>query len=423
MGIFKRLFYRWLSPKHRAGGDEAGGSSEGALPTGISGPQGDGVEKPRKKISTPGAPDVRPHMAALLERDRKEDDEDSQGRLSVDLPEFMSDSAEDLMEGFLRDALKPDSGDDAASPLDPDESCQLRLETAPETREMFEGIAAVYVGPVRQFLARLQAGPVSTEWIEMCLPAVSMVGRSATEMGLQDLVPILDQLAACLSRAGRGDATTIDGTLRDAILEVAAQLAALLPQAFGAAEERDQKDGIILHSLLRQVPEVGKVTLDKIFGAGLTSLEMLYHASTQELARTTGVPTHLCDRICQVVQDHRVHRAVEAVDSITDGLHLLEPIVAELDQHHQAFQNCGGDRSAGAEARKRHRRARQNAALRTNVLLAEMGQVHLVDEIQRLPFDGRIQRLRDFMASLEQGPRAKSGDNRDTSGYGVAEHG
>jgi hypothetical protein len=424
MGVFKRLFHRWLSPKHRAGGDEAGGSSERALLTGTSGTQGDVVEKPRKEILTPDARDVRPHVAALLDPDRKRDDEDSSERVSPDLPdEFMSDSAEELMEGFLRDALKPDSGDGAASPLDPDESCHLRLETAPETREMFEGIAAVYVGPVRQFLARLQVGPVSTEWVEMCLPAVSMVGRSATEMGLQDLVPILDQLAACLSRAGRGDATTIDGTLRDAILEVAAQLAALLPHAFGVEEERDQKDGIILHSLLRQVPDVGKVTLDKIFRAGLTSLEMLHHASARELARTTGVPAHLCNRICQVVQDHCVHRSVEAVGSITDWPYLLEPVVAELAQHHQAFQDCDGDRSAVAEERKRHRRARQNAALRANVLLAEMGQVHLVDEIQRLPFDGRIQRLRDFMASLEQEAGLKSGNNGVTSGSGVAEHG
>jgi hypothetical protein len=40
--------------------------------------------------------------------------------------------------------------------------------------------------------------------------------------------------------------------------------------------------------------------------------------------------------------------------------------------------------------------------LKINVLLAEMAEARLADEIQRLPFDRRIERLRRYVASLAE---------------------
>lgn len=271
---------------------------------------------------------------------------------------------------------------------------------SPETREMFGAIAATYVRPVRQFLTRLHNGPVSTDWLEICLPAVAMVGRSARMMGFASLLPSLDRFEALLREAGDNEAV-VDGANRQALIAAFADLAAALPEAFAFQEQEDQRDTVIVHCLLRQVPDVGKVTLDKIFGAGVTTVEMLERANPGDLTQTTGVSSRLSERICQAVARYCVERdARQGFDSPTLWLDALEPLLADLAAHHAGFLEQKGHAAQDAQARRIHRKAREIASLRLWILLAEMGEVHLVDELQKLSFENRIQRLRDFTAAL-----------------------
>ncbi len=291
------------------------------------------------------------------------------------------------------------------SPAPEDEEPSLEMES-PETREMFGGIAATYVRPVRQFMTRLQGGPVSAEWLEICLPALSMVGRSARAMGFSSLLPTLDHFESLLREAADGNEPVVEGPGREAVLAAFSELAAVLPEAFAFQEGEDQRDTVIVHSLLRQVPDVGKVTLDKVFSAGLTTVEMLERANANDLTQTTGVSPRLSERICEAVAAYCVEReARQGFDAPSMWLEILRPVFADLEEHHAAFQDCGGYGAEDAAGRRTHRRARETAALRLNVLLAEMGEVQLVDETQRLSFDHRIQRLREFVASLDgRGP-------------------
>jgi hypothetical protein len=50
------------------------------------------------------------------------------------------------------------------------------------------------------------------------------------------------------------------------------------------------------------------------------------------------------------------------------------------------------------EDRRFYRQARQEAQLQINVLLAELGAVELANEIQRLSFEKRVERLQRFIA-------------------------
>jgi len=80
-------------------------------------------------------------------------------------------------------------------------------------------------------------------------------------------------------------------------------------------------------------------------------------------------------------------------------------VVDTLAAHHGEFQKYSGGDDEGPEdaaQRKLHRRGRQEASLKTNVLLAEMGEVQMVDELQRLPFEGRLLRLKGFLESLAE---------------------
>jgi hypothetical protein len=318
------------------------------------------------------------------------------------------------VDSFFDDLDAPATSSlDPAGALEPpaaaEEGSSLESES-PETREMFGAIAATYVRPVRQFLTRLQDGPVSTEWLEICLPAVAMVGRSARMMGFASLLPPLDRFEALLREAG-GNEAVVDGANREAILAAFAELSSALPEAFAFQEGEDQRDTVIVHGLLRQVPDVGKVTLDKIFGAGVTTVEMLERANPGDLTQTTGVSSRLSERICEAVAEYCIERdARQGFDSPTLWLDALEPLLADLAAHHAGFLERKGHAAQDAEARRTHRRARETASLRLSVLLAEMGEVQLVDELQKLSFENRIQRLRAFAAALAghgpQGPSA-----------------
>jgi hypothetical protein len=225
-------------------------------------------------------------------------------------------------------------------------------------------------------------------------------------MGLERLAPRLESFEELLKRAGESESKAVDGDSRAAILAAGAALREALPQAFADDDRGDQRESIILHSLLRQVPEVGRVTLDKIFGAGLTSIDMLERANVGDLSVTTGISTRLSERICEFMGQYRAEKeARRASDSPKGWLGALTPLVEELGAHHEAFQRLAGsdeDRPEEAASRKLHRRARQDASLKLNVLLAEMGEVQFVDELQRLPFEGRLQSLKSFLGTLAE---------------------
>jgi hypothetical protein len=325
---------------------------------------------------------------------------------------FGSDSLEQFVDARIDDLFGALSGEgeDTGPTASDDEGSAGELEQpeSPEMREMFDGIAAVYIRPVRQFVARLELGPVSAEWLEMCVPAVEMVSRSAHSMGLRSLAPSLEEFGSLLRQAAAGNARAVEGATREAILRAHADLADVLPQAFVSEQGGDQRDSVILYSLLRQIPEVGRVSLDKVFSAGLTSIDMLERASAQELTQTAGVPLHLSGRICEIVQRYQAEsRARQAsVLGPSDWLVLLEPHLARLAEHHGAYLETPSqeeDSQEDAASRRRHRRGRQDAALKIDVLLAEMGEAKLVDELQRLTFADRIQRLRELGATLRPG--------------------
>jgi hypothetical protein len=79
--------------------------------------------------------------------------------------------------------------------------------------------------------------------------------------------------------------------------------------------------------------------------------------------------------------------------------------VAELRRHHEAFKRaCEADHPDEAiAAQKRSSRCnRQACALEINLLLAEMGEVEMVEELEKLAFEQRLSRLEAHGSRLPQ---------------------
>ncbi len=266
--------------------------------------------------------------------------------------------------------------------------------------ELFFDIATNHLRPVRNFMIELHLGDVRKEWVQIAQPAVKSIQSAAEQIDIPDLKRALDDFDALLSLATESPGDTIAGELREEMINHYRLLQSIMPQAFTLQEERDQRESLIIHSLLMQVPDVRKVTIDRLYRAGLSALEVLFLATTDDLAATTGIRKILAQRIVDKFQLFRR----ESRDSVPDAeqsaqRNKLQELIAALQDQQANYDRATAKRSI--EEKRAHRLARQGILLEITVVLAQLGEVELVEQLERLPFEKRIDRLKTYLEELE----------------------
>lgn len=267
----------------------------------------------------------------------------------------------------------------------------------PDALRMFCEITRAYIAPVRRFIEQLRRGPAPAAGLELHRPAMEMVVRAAERLPVGDLVAKLSRFTSALQGAVESRDATIDEPHRTRILDAYAALERALPAAFRIEEGTSPAEDVILLALLKQIPDVGTVTLDKIFGAGLTSIEQFAEATPRDLAITAGISESLATRICVRVQGYLVSRArVDDVGSRAEAAAKLATLIAELREAHQAYEALRRE----DRVRWAHRRRRLDLALSIQVALAELGERGLLDALLPLSYEKRIDRLVRYVESI-----------------------
>jgi hypothetical protein len=360
---------------------------------------------------------------------RKPSERERVAIVDPEFPEFLEEDDDELLKGLEEpkhnatmedeeideaidssfEALFGEPGDEVASePLSEDFliSDSERQRDREETRTLFGQIAVNYIRPVKQFMFELQRGTASVDWISICLPAVSGMLASMTKMELREEAEVLEIYKTYLEELQRRDIRIIDGEYKKVALDLYSHLEEILPETFVIGDEGVQREGIIILSLLKQIPDVGKVTLDKMFAAGLSSLEMLFLATPNDLARTTGMPLRIAEKICEKLTSHKEEMANRPVEEDQSAiLDMLDELVGELKMYHEYYEelvSTGWNDPDFNQKKKNYRKARQEASLKINVLLAELGEVDMVEQMEKLPFDRRIDDLREFLSSARK---------------------
>jgi hypothetical protein len=267
--------------------------------------------------------------------------------------------------------------------------------------ELFAGIAANYSRPVKNFIFELKRGTASKEWIEICRPVIGSIVDGAESMGLDHVVERLVGFNEALSLAEAAEERLLETETRDLILARYEAMVEVLPGAFLPGKDDRRRESIIIHSLLRQIPEVGHVTFERLYGAGLTSLEALYLARKKDLCLATGVPEWLCERICEKVAAHR--KQVENASSEIDHRVQLVELVQQLRGLQEGFLLASNARRMTSELaaeKRRCLRGRQACNHQIDVLLAEMDELELVDELRKMAVYRRIERLEQYLAPV-----------------------
>ncbi len=313
------------------------------------------------------------------------------GRLAVEDDDL--EGFDDAFERILAQGDMDGLGEDTEPAVTTDQT---------EVRTLFSEIAANYIRPVKAFIIELRSGAARKEWLEMCQPAISSLGKSALGMGMEDVSDAVHEFENLLAEARTSREGTVSGELRERILQHYQTLTEMLPATFVIDDTTLQSEGMIVNSLLKQIPEVGKVTIDKLYRAGLITIESFLVGAKEDLAVATGLPIWLAEKIVEKFKSYQQQLESGLVQSGKEGLlNRLEQLMRDLHDAHEAYEVATAEESSNpsaAEDRRFYRQARQETQLQINVLLAELGAVELANEIQRLSFEKRIERLRRYIA-------------------------
>lgn len=268
-----------------------------------------------------------------------------------------------------------------------------------EVRALFAQLAANHVRQVRDFMIDLRSGEATADWIAICEPALRSLSRAADKLDFAPLCEALDRLSAELAAVHATKVRTIAGEQRAPLLAAYEVLVTLMPQAFALDQDRSQRETVILQSLLMQVPEVKKVTIDRLYAAGLTTLEAMLLATPGDLAVTSGIPEDVAARIVERFRAYRRQVNSTVPDATRAGeREQLAMLAAKLRQEHDGYERAGDSWSQDSEGMKKElRKARAQTLLDVQVLLARLGEVGRLAELERLPFGQKVARLEAFL--------------------------
>ena len=283
-----------------------------------------------------------------------------------------------------------------------------QVDLAP-VRELFAELAANHMRHVRDFMIDVKWGEAPREWIEICVPAVTSLKRAAERLELGDLAPALEAFGQQLGATAGGGSRTLEGETKERLLLEYEKLVEILPQAFALDRDTSRREAVIIQSLCLSVPDVRKVTIDKLHSAGLTSLKTLFDAKADEVSQVAGIPESLALKIVERFQEYRRElqnaspQAARAAER-----EKLTALNAQLLEQHDAYEEAARGWSPESKAKKRDLiRAREETWLAISLLLARFGEVERLQGIEKVPFAQRIAQLSEYLEEARDKYRAE----------------
>jgi hypothetical protein len=307
------------------------------------------------------------------------------------------DAFDEAFDAACRSAMPPDSMSVAGSVQNEGDEATVQ--------HLFAQIAANYSQPLRNFVFELRRGTASKDCIEFLRPSLQMIGDAAAKMDLAQAVVRITDFDEVLSIAQARPERLFEHDTRVLILDSYNEMSKVLPEVFQTGEDEQRREDIIIKSLLQQIPGIGRVTFDKLYKAGIGSLQALFLVNPEDLAVATSIPAPLCERIAHKFQEYRaVALGISQHDPQSGYRARLTSLVAELRCLHDELEStsAGAALNAGLAPEKRRRRQlRQQCFLQIVATLAELGEVDVINKIQRLSFRQRLKKLGDHLQTLE----------------------
>jgi hypothetical protein len=290
-------------------------------------------------------------------------------------------------EPTIQDALDKVFPTDGSAPSRPVHGTSSPADEA-AARGIFEDLAIAHVRPVRNMMLELRWGDGVGAWLDLARPALRSLRKMAEPVGLTDLCKALDAFSVALD----AEARSREPGAAERMLAAYQPLVAALPRAFTIDGDRDRREPLLLQALLRQVPGLEPLMIQRLAAAGLGTLDPIMRARADELAAVAALPVTVAAALASKVQE--LHTPAAAALETATARRALHTRIRALEACQQAFEKaCTRWSAESRAAKRRYRRERELAYLPIVVALARAGEVDLVDRLSTLPFARRIEEL------------------------------
>jgi len=270
-------------------------------------------------------------------------------------------------------------------------------------RDTFAIIAKLHISPLRELMYHLSVGCTPRAWVTQTRPVLAPLFDAARQTSQAELLDALSELDTALELAGAENTALVGPVSRGAIQQAYARLGKHMPDTFGMPRSSDGKRLLVLEALLLQVPNVHRRVLTKLYAAGIASIQQLLQGSADELARAAGLDQKLASAIIEHVS--RFARERKGLDPARLRARVTEQmraLIGRLSQLQSEFERA---ESAGNQVRKKAvRRARDGAVLELQRLVAELGEVELLEELKRSSVRAKVVLMQKYLQRSDRSP-------------------
>jgi hypothetical protein len=268
-----------------------------------------------------------------------------------------------------------------------------------DARQLFTEIAAAQMNHVRDFMLDLTQAPATADWLALCIPATESLRMGAEAFEMTSLTKALASFLAALKGASDSGAPIVEGEHRDTLISAYGQLTAALPTAFKLDRDGVIREGIIVRALLNQLEDVRKVQQDRLFQAGLMSLDALCLAKPRDIVETTGLSLELASRISERFRRYKLEVSVLGTGNSHAEWEKLGEYVDVLRALHDAFEEASN--KSDSKKKKETRRSREMALLDVKIMLARLGQPESLNFIERASYADKLSHLAALIEQSE----------------------
>lgn len=333
--------------------------------------------------------------------------------VSEDLVEDPFDEMESLgsfVDGFLDDLDSAFDSITTSTPAmaEPVSTGSLELSQAEqdEVEKLFLSISGAYIQPVKEFISELKSGQADKNWVDICLSSLRLIEDAGTKMSFENVTTILSRFRDLMQQAKDSSTPVISRDIRLQLLKEYANLSSLMPEAFatsGAHASRGSvRDTVIVNAILRKTPGIGPVSRNKLLAAGLNSLDKYLVASSQEIAAVSGITETQAQTLCEAFKAYRANTPTHQDGTpqhrtlVVRLFQLLKNMRATQARYRETTRMALED-PAQEDTLRQLRSSRQSIMWDINIVLAELGSLELVEDLRRMVFDRRIQRLDAYL--------------------------
>ena len=272
-----------------------------------------------------------------------------------------------------------------------------------QAKRLFDDLVIANAQPIRDFMIEVRLGEPHGAWVDNCAPAMRAILRSAQGMGYAELVEKMQRFVDALNAArvaeDQDQRGAVRGDVRERLIDGYSDLIAFFPQAFALETEANQREALVVRAILSKVEGLHRLALDRIHDTGMASLGLFYVSRPKDIAELASLPLELAER---VIAQFRAYRQLVSDTTPARGRtaehnrlrELLNLLVKNLD----AYDAC----TPASKERRVLRRERTQISADIQIVLARLGQVARVKDLDLLAYRTRVAALFSYLDEAER---------------------